>query len=137
MSQEFEMSLMGGLSYMLGLQIKQLNGGIFINQSKYARELIKRFGMESAKACITPMAQNVKVDMDENGKKIDERQYRCMIGSLLYITASRPDIMFSVCLCARFQSCPKESHLCLVKSIIRYVKGTLDLGLWYSECHTI
>ena len=72
-----------------------------------------------------------KLDMDENGKKVDERLYRGMIGSLLYLTASRPDIMFSVCLCARFQSCPKESHLGLVKRIIRYVKGTLDLGLWY------
>ena len=78
-----------------------------------------------------PMASNAKLDMDENGKKVDERLYRGMIGSLLYLTASRPDIMFSVCLCARFQSCPKESHLGLVKRIIRYVKGTLDLGLWY------
>ena len=69
--------------------------------------------------------------MDENGKKVDKRLYRGMIGSLLYLTASRHDIMFSVCLCARFQSCPKESHLGLVKRIIRYVKGTLDLGLWY------
>ena len=87
--------------------------------------------MESAKDSIIPMAQNAKLDMDENGKKVDERLYRGMIGSLLYLTASRPDIMFSVCLCARFQSCPKESHLSLVKRIIRYVKGTLELGLWY------
>ena len=131
MSQEFEMSLMGELSFILGLQIKQTDSGIFISQGKYARELVKRFGMESAKESFVPMAHNAKLDLDENGKKVDERLYRGMIGSLLYLTASRPDIMFSVCICARFQSCPKESHLGLVKRIIRYVKGSLDLGLWY------
>ena len=131
MSQEFEMSLMGELSFILGLQIKQTDSGIFISQGKYARELVKRFGMDSAKESFIPMAHNAKLDLDENGKKVDERLYRGMIGSLLYLTASRPDIMFSVCICARFQSCPKESHLGLVKRIIRYVKGSLDLGLWY------
>ena len=131
MSQKFETSLMGELSFILGLQIKQTDSDIFISQGKYARELVKRFGMDSAKESFIPMAHNAKLDLDENGKKVDERLYRGMIGSLLYLTASRPDIMFSVCICARFQSCPKESHLGLVKRIIRYVKGSLDLGLWY------
>ena len=131
MSREFEMSLMSELSFILGLQIKQSNSGIFISQGKYARELVKRFRMESVKESFVPMAHNAKLDLDENGKKVDERLYRGMIGSLLYLTASRPDIMFSVCICAMFQSWPKESHLCLVKRIIRYVKGSLDLGLWY------
>ena len=131
MSQEFEMSLMGELSFILGLQIKQTESGIFINQGKYARELVKRFGMDSAKESFIPMAKNAKLVLDDKGKKVDEKLYRGMIGSLFYLTASRPDIMFSVCICARFQSCPKESHLGLVKRIIRYVKGSLDLGLWY------
>ena len=131
MSQEFEMSMMGELSFMLGLQIKQMEDGIFISQEKYARELVKKFGMEDSKEARTPMAHNVRMDMDDSGKKVDERIYRGMIGSLLYLTASRPDLMLSVCVCARFQSNPKESHLCFVKRIIRYVKGSIGLGLWY------
>ena len=77
------------------------------------------------------MATTTKLDKDDQGKSVDIKLYRRMIGSLLYLTASRPDIMFSVCLCTRFQSCPKESHLIAVKRIIRYVKGTIGMGLWY------
>ena len=131
MSQEFEMSQMGELSFILGLQIKQREDDIFISQEKYAKELVKKFGLENAKEAKTPMSTNSKLDLDEQGKTVDSRQYRGMIGSLLYLTASRPDLMLSVCVCARFQSLPKESHMCLVKRIIRYVRGTLDLGLWY------
>ena len=131
MKSEFEMSMMGELKFFLGLQIKQAKDGIFINQAKYTKELIKRFGMENSKPSRTPMSTNTKLDKDEKGKPIDEKLYRGMIGSLLYLTASRPDIMFSVCLCARFQSCPKESHLHAVKRILRYLHGTLHLGLWY------
>ena len=81
----------------------------------------------------TPMATTTKLDKDEQGKSVDIKLYRSMIGSLLYLTASRPDIMFSVCLCARFQSCPKESHIIVVKRIIRYLKGTIEMGLWYPK----
>ena len=77
------------------------------------------------------MSPFTKLDKDENGKKVDEKLYRGMIGSLLYLTASRPNIMFSVCLCARFQSNPRETHIKAVKKIIRYLKGTINLGLWY------
>ncbi|RVX01386.1 Retrovirus-related Pol polyprotein from transposon RE1 [Vitis vinifera] len=87
--------------------------------------------MEEAKVMKTPMSSSIKLDMDEKGKSIDSTMYRGMIGSLLYLTASRPDIMYSVCLCARFQSCPKESHLSAVKRILRYLKGTMNIGLWY------
>ena len=125
------MSMMEELSFMLGLQIKQLDGGIFISHEKYERELVKKFGMEDSKEARTPMAHNVRMDMDDSGKKIDERIYRGMIGSLLYLAASRPDLMLSVCVCERFQSNPKESHLCFVKRIIRYVNGSIGLGLWY------
>ncbi|KAH9767789.1 hypothetical protein KPL71_011399 [Citrus sinensis] len=129
--QEFEMSMMGELKYFLGLQIKQNEEGIFINQAKYVRDLLKRFGYDNGTAKSTPMSTTIKLDKDEKGKEVDIKTYRGMIGSLLYLTASRPDIMFSVCLCARFQSCPKESHMLAVKRIFRYLIGTINLGLWY------
>ena len=134
------MSMMGELNNFLGLQIKQTKEGIFVNQAKYCKELIKRFGMESAKHMATPMSTGCYLDKDESGQSIDMKQYRGMIGSLLYLSASRPDIMFSVCMCARFQSNPKQSHLSAVKRIIRYLVGTINLGLWYpknSTCNLI
>ena len=109
--KEFEMSMMGDINYFLRLQIKQNSDGIFINQSKYTRELIKKFGLEDTKISKTLMATTIKLDKDEQGKNIDIKLYRSMTDSLFYLTASRSDIMFSVCLCARFRSCPKESHL--------------------------
>ncbi|KAH9762966.1 hypothetical protein KPL70_001008 [Citrus sinensis] len=127
----FEMSMMGELKYFLGLQIKQNEEGIFINQAKYVKDLLKRFGIDDSKTKNTPMSTTTKLDKDEKGKEVDIKMYRGMIESLLYLTASRPDIMFSVCLCARFQSCPKESHLLAVKRIFRYLSGTIDIGLWY------
>nr|CAN65058.1 hypothetical protein VITISV_008902 [Vitis vinifera] len=133
MHSEFEMSMMGELNFFLGLQIKQLKEGTFINQAKYIRDLLKRFNMKEAKTMKTPMSSSIKLDMDEKGKPINSTMYRGMIGSLLYLTASRPDIMYSVCLCARFQSCPKESPLSAVKRILRYLKGTMDIGLWYPK----
>ena len=134
MHNEFEMSMMGELNFFLGLQIKQLKERTFINQAKYIRDLLKKFNLEEVKAKNTPMSSSIKLDMDEKGKSVDQIKYRGMIGSLLYLTASRPDIMYSVCLCARFQECPKESHLNAVKRIFRYLKGTIDIGLWYPKC---
>ena len=89
--------------------------------------------MEAVKPLSTPMATSTKLDIDEQGKSVDIRKYRGMIGSLLYLTASRPDIMFNVCLCARFRANPKESHLCAVKCIFSYLKGTSSVGLWYPK----
>ena len=103
---EFEMSMMGDLTFFLDLQIKQLKKGTFINQAKYIRDLLKKFNLEQVKAKSTPMGSFIKLVMDEKGKPIDQIKYRGMIGSLLYLTASRPGIMYSVCLCARFQACP-------------------------------
>ncbi|KAH9697684.1 hypothetical protein KPL71_023711 [Citrus sinensis] len=131
MSKEFEMSMMGELKYFLGLQIKQNEEGIFINQAKYVKDLLKRFGYDNGTTKSTPMSTTIKLDKDEKGKEVDINTYRGMIGSLLYLTASRPDITFSVCLCARFQYCPKESHMLAVKHIFRYLIGTINLGLWY------
>nr|GEX06710.1 copia protein [Tanacetum cinerariifolium] len=129
MHDEFEMSMMGELNYFLGLQIKQLDDEIFFNQSKYVKEMLKKFGLEDSKPIKTPMASETKLTRD--GEPIDDTKYRGMIGSLLYLTVSRPNIMFSVCLCARFQEAPKTSHLEAVKRIFRYIKGTSHLGLWY------
>ena len=131
MKSEFEMSMVGELNFFLGLQVKQLTDGMFISQTKYAKELIKRFGLDSAKHMNTPMSTTLKLSRESSGKSVDSSLYRSMIGSLLYLTASRPDIAFSVGACARFQSDPKEIHLKAVKRIIRYVSGTSGYGLWY------
>ncbi|KAG9442739.1 hypothetical protein H6P81_018593 [Aristolochia fimbriata] len=121
MQEEFEMSM-----------IKQKVDGIFISQEKYARNLVKKFGLEDAKGARTPMSTTDRVSKDENGRSVDPTLYRSMIGSLLYLTTSGPDICYSVGLCARFQSSPKELHVKSVKRIIRYVKNTINLGIWYA-----
>ncbi|GJR88940.1 retrovirus-related pol polyprotein from transposon TNT 1-94 [Tanacetum coccineum] len=133
MHDELEMSMMGELNFFLGLQIKQLDDRIFFNQSKYIKEMLKKFGLEDSKPIKTHMSTETKLTRDEEGESVDNTKYRGMIGSLLYLTASRPDIMFSVCLCARFQEDPKTSHLEAVKRIFRYIKGTTHLGLWYPK----
>ncbi|KAJ9546677.1 hypothetical protein OSB04_019220 [Centaurea solstitialis] len=133
MKTEYKMSMMGELTYFLGLQIKQSEKGIFINQGKYVLDMLKKFDLTSCTPMKTPMAPPLSLDKDSNGKPVDVTLYRGMIGSLLYLTASRPDIMYSTCLCARYQAEPKESHLTDVKRIFRYLKGTPNLGLWYSK----
>ena len=133
MKAMFKMSMVGELTYFLGLQVKQTNSGIYINQAKYARNLVKRFGLDKAAHARTPMAANAKLTYDPSGESVDVTLYRSMIGCLLYLTASRPDIAFSVGLRFRFQSNPKVSHLNAVKLIIKYVGGTCDYGLFYSK----
>ncbi|GKA24961.1 retrovirus-related pol polyprotein from transposon TNT 1-94 [Tanacetum coccineum] len=133
MHDEFEMSMMGELNFFLGLQIKQLEYCIFFNQSKYIKEMLKKFGLEDFKPMKTPMSTEMKLTKDKEGKSVDNTKFRGMIGSLLYLTASRPGIMFSVYLYARFQEDPKTSHLKVVKRIFRYIKGTIHLGLWYPK----
>jgi hypothetical protein len=107
MSKEFEMSMIDELTFFLGFQVKQMSEGIFISQEKYTKDLLKRFKMDDCKPIKIPMPSNGHLDIDEGGKPVDQTLYRSMIGSLLYLTASRPDIMFSVCMCARFQAYPK------------------------------
>ena len=114
MQGEFEISMMGELTYFLGLGIKQEENRIFINQTKYIKKIIKKFGT-SQRSVRTPMSNTCKLDNNKGGKHIDHKLYRGMIGSLLYLTASRPDILFSVCMCARFQSDPRESHYLATK----------------------
>ncbi|KAK2401665.1 putative mitochondrial protein [Trifolium repens] len=134
MQSEFEMSLVGELTYFLGLQIKQMDDTIFISQSKYARNIIKKFGMDNATHKRTPAPTHLKLTKDEKGISVDQSLYRSMIGSLLYLTASRPDITYAVGVCARYQADPKVSHLTQVKRILKYVNGTSDYGIMYSHC---
>ncbi|GKD64420.1 retrovirus-related pol polyprotein from transposon TNT 1-94 [Tanacetum coccineum] len=133
MHNEFEMSMMGELNFFLGLQIKQMEDGIFFNQSKYIKEMLKKFRLEDSKPTKTPISTEIELTKDDEVDSVDSSKYRGMIGSLLYLIASRPDIMFSVCLCARFQENPKTNHLEAVKRIFRYIRGTTHLGLWYPK----
>nr|KYP34309.1 Copia protein [Cajanus cajan] len=133
MQGEFEMSMTGELTFFLGLQIKQMSDEIFISQNKYCNELLKKFGMEGCKEAATPISNSCNLDLDEKGIAVGNSKYRGIIGSLLYLTASRPDIIFVVCLCARFQANPKESHMKSVKSILKYLRGTTNVGIWYPK----
>ncbi|GKB22772.1 retrovirus-related pol polyprotein from transposon TNT 1-94 [Tanacetum coccineum] len=133
MTTKFKMSMMGQMSFFLGLQISQSPRGIFINQSKYASEIVKKYGLHSTDSVDTPMIENKKLDEDLQGKQIDATLYRGMIGSLMYLTSSRPDLNHAVCLCARYQAKPTEKHLQAVKRIFRYLNGTINMGLWYSK----
>jgi hypothetical protein len=131
--QKFEMSMMGELNYFLGFQVKQLKEGTFISQTKYTQDLLKRFGMKDAKPTKTPMGTDGHLDLNKGGKSVDQKAYRLMIVLLLHLCASRPDIMLSVCMCARFQSDPKECHLVAVKRILRYLVSTPCFEIWYPK----
>jgi hypothetical protein len=102
MANEFEMSMIGEISYFLGPQIKQMKNGTFVSQGKYIKDMLKKFGMNEAKPISTPMVTNGNLDSDASGNMVDQKLYRPMIRNLLYVTASRLDVMFSVCMCARF-----------------------------------
>ncbi|GJU30765.1 putative ribonuclease H-like domain-containing protein [Tanacetum coccineum] len=131
MKSRFQMSSMGELTFFLGLQVKQNPNGIFISQDKYVAEILKKFDFASVKTASTPIETQKPLVKDEEASDVDVHLYRSMIGSLMYVTASRPDIMFAVCACSRFQVTPKTSHLSAVKRIFRYLKGKPKLGLWY------
>jgi len=133
MQKEFEMSLLGELKFFLGLQISQQADGIFISQSKYIKEMLKRFQMEDCKPVSTPMITGCRLSKDDTSPKVDQKVYRSMIGSLLYATASRPYVLHAVGLVGRFQVAPRENHLQEVKMIFRYLKGAIEFGLWYPK----
>nr|GEW09351.1 retrovirus-related Pol polyprotein from transposon TNT 1-94 [Tanacetum cinerariifolium] len=127
------MSMMGKISFFLGLQISQSLRGIFINQSKYALESLKKYEFESCDPVDTSMVEKSKLDEDREGKGVDPSNYRGMIGTLFYLTANRPDLQFAICMCARYQARPIEKHVHAVKRIFRYLRGTINRGLWYSK----
>jgi hypothetical protein len=128
MSTEFEMSMMGELQFFLGLQIKQAKEGTFVHQAKYTKDILKKFKMDDSKPPSTPMSTTTALGADEEGERMDQKEYWSMIGSLLYLTVTRPNIQFSVCLCAHFHTSPRTSHRYAVKRIFWYLRYTPELG---------
>ncbi|GKA97129.1 uncharacterized mitochondrial protein-like protein [Tanacetum coccineum] len=133
MHEKFQMSSIGELKFFLGLQVQQKKDGIFISQDKYVVEILKKCGFTKVKTASIPMETQNPLLKDKDGEEVDVHMYRSIIGSLMYLTSSRPDIMFAVCACARYQVNPKVSHLHVVKRIFRYLKGQPKLGLWYPK----
>ena len=125
------MSLLGELNFFLGFQIVQSKRGIFIHQSKYVKDMLKKFKFEYCKPFCTPMTTGCKLSKEDESKEVDPKHYRSIIGSFLYVTTSRPDVKQVVGMVVRFQAGPKESHVHAVKINFRYLKGTINLGLWY------
>ena len=131
------MSLLSEIRLFLGLQISQQVDGIFISQTKYIKEMLKRFQMEDRKPVSTPMVTSCRLSKDDTSPDVDQKLYRSMIGSLLYVTTSIPDVMHAVGLVGRFQETPRENHLQAVNRIFRYLKGTTEFGLWYPKGHEL
>jgi hypothetical protein len=127
------MSMMGVLTFFLGFQIKQAKEGTFISQTKYTRDILKKFGMDKGKSIKTPKGTNEHLNLDLGGTSVDQKVYRSMIESLFYLYASRSDIMLSVCMCVRFQATPKDCHLRAVKRTMKYLILTPNLGIWYRK----
>nr|GEU69218.1 hypothetical protein [Tanacetum cinerariifolium] len=133
MKDKFQMSSMGELTFFLGLQVKQKEDRIFISQDKYVAEILRKFGLTDGKLASTPIDTEKPLLKDPDGEDLDIHTYRSIIGSLMYLTSSRPDIMFAVCTCAHFQVTPKALYLHAVKRIFRFLKGKPHLGLWYPK----
>jgi hypothetical protein len=132
MESEFQMFMMGELTFFLGIQVKQMKQGTFMHQTKYTKDLMKKFNMEELKPVSTLMSSVASLGPDEDGEAVDQREYKSMIDSLLYLTATRSDIQFTVGLCACFQASPRSSHRTAVQRIFRYLKHTPEFGIWYS-----
>ena len=133
MMSEFEMSDLGMLHYFLGIEVVQSATGIFISQKKYVREILDRFQMKNCNSVNTPTEFGLKLNKDHEGKKVDGTLYKQIVGSLMYLTATRPDIMYSVSLISRYMENPTEMHLLATKRILRYLQGTKEFGLFYKK----
>jgi hypothetical protein len=129
MESEFHMSMMGELTFFLGIQVKQMKQDTFVHQAKYTNDLMKKFNMAKLKLLSTPMSSTMPLGPDEDGEAVDQREYRSMIGSLLYLTATWPKIQFIVGLCACFQASPRSSHQMAVQQLFRYLKHTPEFGI--------
>jgi hypothetical protein len=129
--------MMGELTFFLGIQVKQTKQGNFMHQAKYMKDLMKKFNMAELKPVSTPMSSTASLGPDEDGEAVDQREYKSMIGSHLYLTATRPDIQFAMGLCARFQASPRSSHWTVVQWIFRYLKHTPKFGIWYSTSSSL
>ena len=137
MMQAFEMSDLGLMSFFLGMEIKQDRGEIFIGQEKYAKEILKKFQMENCKPTATPMNQKDKFSKDDGTAKVDEERFRSLIGCLLYLTTTRPDILYATNLLARFMHYPSELHMRAAKRVLRYIKGTCNFGVKFTQCQKL
>ena len=133
MKKEFEMSMIGEMKYFLGLQIVQDKEGIFISQTKYLKDLPKRFGLETCKLVGTPMVTRHKLSTKDETPTIEQKKYKSMIRGLQYMTHTRPDIGNAVEFVARFQDDPREAHYVVVKRVFRYLKGMPEFRLWYDR----
>ncbi|KAJ9559214.1 hypothetical protein OSB04_013828 [Centaurea solstitialis] len=132
MQKEFEMSDLGKMRFFLGIEVLQTAQGIHISQQKYAIEILRRFDMEDCNAVINPIVPGCKLKSDE-GERFDETLFKQIVGSLMYITTTRPDIQFVVNLISRFMAKPTEVHYLAAKRVLRYLKGTTDFGIWYKS----
>ena len=128
---EFEMTDMGFLRYFLGIEVDQNDKGIFISQSRYVNQVLGRFKMQECKAAITPTVMGLKLSREDNSKDFNPSLYKSIVDSLMYLTATKPDIMHVVSLISRFMDTPKEAHWQATKRILRYVKGTKMFGILY------
>eukprot|EP00253_Pinus_taeda_P028706 PITA_28706 len=133
MKNEFEMTNLGFLRYFLGIEVDQSENCVFISQDKYVEAMLKRFNMQNSKAAVTPTVVGLKLTKEDNNKDFDPKLYKSIVGSLMYLTATRPDIMHAVSLTSRFMERPKETHWQAAKRILRYVNGTKRFGILYSS----
>lgn len=127
------MTDLGRMRFFLGIEVVQSSAGIYICQRKYAMDIMRRFGMEGSNSVCNPMVPGYKLCRDEKGVKVDETQFKQVVGSLMYITATRPDLMFVVSLISRFMSKPTEMHVQAAKRVLRYLKGTVNYGILYKR----
>jgi hypothetical protein len=129
--------MMGELTFFLGIQVKQTKQGTFVHQAKYTKDLMKKFNMAELKPLSTRMSSTALLGPYEDGEVVDQREYMSMIGSLLYLTVTRPDIQFAVELCACFHASPHSSHQMIVQRIFRYLKHTPEFGIRYSASSSL
>jgi hypothetical protein len=137
MEKEFQMSMMGEPIFFLGIQVKQTKQCIFVHQANYTKDLMKKFNMAELKPMSTSMSTTASLGPDKDGEAVDQREYTSMIGSLLYLTMTRPDIQLTVCLCVRFQAPPRSSHQTAVQQFFRYLKHILEFEIWYSASSSL
>jgi hypothetical protein len=132
MMKVFKMKGLGEMSYFLGMEVQQNHRGIFIGQQKYAKEILRKFKVEECKSMNTPMNLKEKLCKEDGADKVDEAIYRSLIGCLMYLTTTRPDIMHVISLLSRFMHCASEVHFKAAKRTVRYITGTLSYGIQFS-----